>query len=218
MFFQFSFAKFIGNTKTKSRQPSMNWYKSTFGAERFFGENSYLWNEGQKKFYLLFFWLFGFTLQSYYWKSFSKNALNRKIFRKNVQFEGLLVWTSFYFSDFSARRKKCETPLLNWDHSFVQGKKAAALCFKHNTFLKRLHFSSQNCIWFWQKLENEKEFFAQTMFHCHNEKSNSKTSPIFKLEPMWKGSDATLKLTWICVIFAIFLEDWWVMKFERNIR
>ena len=68
------------------------------------------------------------------------------------------------------------------------------------------------------KLENEKEFFAQTMFHCHNEKSNSKTSPIFKLEPMWKGSDATLKLTWICVIFAIFLEDWWVMKFERNIR
>ena len=127
MFFQFSFAKFIGNTKTKSRQPSMNWYKSTFGAERFFQENSYLWNEGQKKFYLLFFWLFGFTLQSYYWKSFSKNALNRKIFRKNVQFEGLLVWTSFYFSDFSARRKKCETPLLNWDHSFVRGKKAAAL-------------------------------------------------------------------------------------------
>ena len=28
----------------------MNWYKSTFGAERFFQENSYLWNEGQKSF------------------------------------------------------------------------------------------------------------------------------------------------------------------------
>ena len=164
MFFQFSFAKFIGNTKTKSRQPSMNWYKSTFGAERFFQENSYLWNEGQKKFYLLFFWLFGFTLQSYYWKSFSKNALNRKIFRKNVQFEGLLVWTSFYFSDFSARRKKCETPLLNWDHSFVQGKKAAAPCFKHNTFLKRLHFSSQNCIWFWQNWKMKRKSLHRRCF------------------------------------------------------
>ena len=28
----------------------MNWYKSTFGAERFFQENSYLWKEGQKTF------------------------------------------------------------------------------------------------------------------------------------------------------------------------